>query len=148
MSWLSPLGSYGVTAQPGEAPVPVTTRGAVLFDSGAVAAGAVIDTGILDLTEVGDLFFVAYNAATGLARNLTMDSYLDDGTTAIDTGHVLRQVAVGAVTERGTVGVHAPSAVSTAPALTFSRPGPLPPKAEFHLVAAGAAAARLTIFRR
>lgn len=135
MSWLSNLGIVG-TAR----------RGTVLYDSGSVAAGAAIDTGVLDLTGISDLFFVATNAATGLARNLTMDSYLEDGTTAIDSGFVLRQVAVGAVTERGTAGVHAPAAVSTTPALTFSRPGPLPTKAQFHLVAAGAAAARLTIY--
>jgi hypothetical protein len=126
MGWLSPLGSAAVVR-----------RGSIVFDSGSVAAGAAIDTGVLDLTGIEDLFIVVTNAATGLAPNITMDS-----------GHVLRAVAVGAVVERGTVGVHASGAVGTAPALNFSRGGPLPTKAQFHLVANGAAAARVTIYGR
>jgi hypothetical protein len=120
--------------------------GHVLFDSGVVAAGAVIDTPVLDVAQSDGLYVVADNAAGAATRNVTMDTYLDDGATAIDSAFILRTVAAGAK-ERGTVGALNSGALGT-PALTFAFPCVMPSKVKLHFSAGGAANGRLTVFRR
>lgn len=73
----------------------VGKKGKVLFDSGVVASGAIINSPVLDLTGVETLEVFVDNTASTAVRDLTLTSYLDDGTTTIDT-LVVRKVAFGA----------------------------------------------------
>lgn len=120
-------------------------KGLVVWDSGSVAAGAVIDSPLLDITGIQSLYVVVNNASAA-TRNLTLDAFLDDGTTSIDAGLVLRTVATGPVVERGALGAGA-VAVGT-PALNFNYPVALPSKVKLHLVSGGAASGRVTVFGR
>lgn len=120
--------------------------GSLLWDSGVVAAGAAIDSPVLDTTDATDLYVVADNSAGAATRNITIDTLLPDGLAVIDSGLVLRTVAAGAK-ERGTVGPTNSGALGT-PALNFSYPCTIPTRVRFHLVAGGAANGRLTIWRR
>lgn len=114
------------------------------WDSGVVAAGAVIDSPIFEVSDVDGLFIIADNSAGAATRNVTMDSYLGDGATIIDTALALRTVAAGAK-ERGEISVNGAGGLGT-PALNFAFPITLPTKVRFHLVAGGAANGRLTVF--
>jgi hypothetical protein len=137
----SPVGSSGTDAMA----LRTAVKGLVVWDSGSIAAGAVIDSPLLDITGVNTLYIVANNGSAA-TRNLTLDAFLDDGTTSIDAGLVIRTVASGPVVERGTIGKYA-TAVGT-PALQFNYPIALPSKVKLHLVAGGAGAGRVTIFGR
>jgi len=130
---LSPLGSQ-----------LVATRGSVLWDSGPVASGAVIDSPLLDVTCLDGLYVVADNQGLATAA-LTADVFLDDGSTAIDSAIAVRTVAAGAK-ERGTIGSNLQ--LGSTPALNFCLSMPLPTKMKLHLAAAGAATRRLTVFGR
>lgn len=133
MGWLSTLGSIGATS-----------RGTVLWDK-SVAAGAVIDSDVLDVTGIEALWVVVDNAGAAAAA-LTLDAFLDDGATAIVSGLALRTVGAGAK-EHGTIGPMN-AALGTAPTLNFALAIPLPTKVKLHLAAAGAATRRVTIYAR
>lgn len=120
----------------------VARKGRVLYDSGAVGAGAAINSGVLDLTGVEDLLIVADNAAGAATRALTADVYLDDGVTAIVSALALRTVAIGAK-ELVTIGA---GAIATGLTAAFSLP--LPTKMKITLAAGGAANGRLTVYGR
>jgi len=75
-------------------PMATASKGVLLYDSGSVAAGALIDSGVLDLTFYTSLEVVIDNTAGTAVRQLTMASFLADGVTQIDTVP-LRVVAFG-----------------------------------------------------
>lgn len=94
----------------------------VLYDSGSVAAGAQIQTPVLDLStaRVGEIQIIIDNTAGTALRDLTLTSYLEDGVTTIDSV-VLRKVAFGAAPTgsayaqgqvRGYVGPNPPAGAS------------------------------------
>jgi hypothetical protein len=73
----------------------VAGKGRVLYDSGtACNSGGACDSGVLDLTGISSLEVTVDNTASTTWRNLSMTSYLDDGTTTIDSV-VLRRVGWG-----------------------------------------------------
>jgi hypothetical protein len=120
--------------------VRVAKRGKEVYDSGVVAAGADITSGLLDLSGVDSIGFVVNNAGAA-TRNLNLLIYRDDGTTLLAT-LLLRAVAAGA-TEVVNVGHGAiNSGVSAAWSLT------LPTKVKVQLATAGAANGRVTVFSR
>lgn len=84
-----------------------TLAGGFTWDSGSVAAGAAIASPVLDLRDVRELLVVVDNTAGTTFRNLTLVSYLDNGTTQIDS-LLLRRVAFGAA---ATGSSYAPGAV-------------------------------------
>lgn len=105
---------------PAPASSSLSPMGSVLYDSGSVAAGAAIDSGVLDLTNVRELGIVVDNTAGAVLRDLSLLSYLADGATLIDTV-LLRRVAFGAAANgathdpgrvRGVVGPNPPGGVS------------------------------------
>src|SRR6266542_3133186 len=105
------------------------------WDSGTVAAGAVIDSPVFDTRELSQgLFIIAVNSGAA-TRNITLDSILGAGT-VVDSGLVIRTVVAGA-TERGTIGPQ--NAALGTPVLIFAYPITLPTKIQLHLVAGGAA---------
>lgn len=73
----------------------VAAKGKVLYDSGVVASGAIITSGVLSLDGISELEVIADNTAGSVFRDLTMVSYLDNGTTQIDS-LLLRRVVWGA----------------------------------------------------
>lgn len=118
-------------------------KGKVLFDSGALTTlGA--NTGVMDVTGLEEIYVVVANgdAAT---RALTLDTYLDDGTTNVDAA-LLLFAATNAAQSRGVIGRSASGALGT-PALNFSFPITLPTKMKLSL-AAGTTSARLTVWGR
>jgi hypothetical protein len=120
----------------------VAKKGKVLYDSGTVAAGAVINSPVLDLTGIESVSVIAANATGGSARSLSMTVYLDDGTTQIASFGVA--TVNGNDTAKITV---APDVTQFGPSVTsFSMV--VPTKAKFALAAAGAADARVTVIGR
>lgn len=85
----------------------VAKKGVVLYDSGSVAGGALIDSGVLNLTGIESLQVFVDNTAGAVFRDLSLLSYLDDGTTLVDTA-VIRRCGYGAAP---TGSNHAPGAV-------------------------------------
>jgi len=121
--------------------IRVATKGKVLFDgTGAAGANA---SGVLDVTGLTQIYVVVTNgdAAT---RNITLDTYLDDGATNVDAGLVLF-AATASNKSRGVIGA-SPGALGT-PALNFAFPIGLPTKLQI-TVAAGTTSSRLTIYGR
>lgn len=88
----------------------------VLFSSGIVAAGAEIITPVLDLRGTNGIGIVVDNTAGAVFRDLNLLSYLDDGTTLIET-LLLRKVGFGA----------APAGSVYAPGSVRGYIGPNPP---------------------
>lgn len=124
-----------------ESAVRVSRKGRVLYDSGVVAAGVLINSGVLDLLAVDTLLFILNNAGAG-ARNLEETMYAADGATVLLGPVTLRAVAAGA-TETGTYG-H--SATGTGSTFVVGR---MPPTwASYQLVAGGAGNGRVTIIGR
>jgi hypothetical protein len=119
----------------------VARKGLVVYDSGVVAAGAVIDTDVLNLVAVEQLLFIVDNAGAA-ARNLNETMYLEDSVTALLGPSLLRTVVAGAKES----GIYGPGALATGSTFAVSRIPP--PRARYQLVAGGAAAARLTIIGR
>lgn len=115
-------------------------KGKVLYD-GTTTTLAVASP-VLDLTGIEELYFVVANgdAAT---RALTMDTFLDDGSTNVDAAFALF-ATTAAAKSRGTIGRSSTGALGT-PAINFSLPISIPTKAQF-TVAAGTTSARLTIW--
>lgn len=99
----------------GNQPGP-TGLGEELYDSGNVAAGAAIDSGVLDLSRVRELEITVDNTAGTVLRDLSLLSYRPDGATLVDLV-VLRRVAFGA----------APTGSVYAPGRVRGYVGPQPP---------------------
>lgn len=70
-------------------------KGQVLYDSGVVASGAAISSGVLDLTGINTVSIIVDNTAGTVVRNLSMVTYLGDGSTQVDSVQ-LRKVMFGA----------------------------------------------------
>jgi hypothetical protein len=111
-------------------------RGIVVFDSGVIAAGAIIATPVLDVAPYERLLLVATNSSGASTRALTYNLYLDDGSTAVLTA--------GAI---ATVGTSSSTAYHIGPCST-SFDLMLPAAIKFTLAAAGSSNGRLTIFGR
>jgi hypothetical protein len=115
-------------------------KGFTLYDSGTVAAGAVITSPTVDLKEVDDLLVIIANASGANTRAFTMAVLANDGTT-------LATLAVRTVAISSTETIHiGPCAVATG--ITAGFACPLPEKVIFSLAAAGASNGRVTIFGR
>src|SRR3954465_750202 len=104
--------------------------GTQLSDSGLVAAGAIINTVVLDVRTITDLLVIVTNSDGAATRALTMTIYTADGNTALATLAV-RTVAISA-TETIHIG---PCAVATG--ITAVSCLPLPCKVKLTLAAAG-----------
>jgi hypothetical protein len=115
--------------------------GVVLYDSGLVAAGAALDSGILCLGSwFGQVGLYVFNADAA-ARQVNLFSYLDDGTTQI--GQTTLGNAAGSSWTSGSCGFGA----STTNAPICSAAG-LPPRGAFRVPAAGASNCRIVIVGR
>lgn len=87
-----------------------SSRGTIvgtIYSSGSVAAGAAIDSGVLDLSPFREIEVFVDNTAGTVLRDLAMLSYLDDGTTLIDS-IVLRRCGFGTAPAGS---VYAPGAI-------------------------------------
>ncbi len=116
-------------------------RGMVLYDSGVVAAGALIETPVLDLTVVEALLVVVLNGGA-VARNVGFTSYLEDGATVIWSTSALRAVLAGA-TESIVIGSY-----GAASQVTLVQTSPVRVREKWTLAAGGAGNGRLTLFGR
>lgn len=114
---------------------------AKIYDSGTVAAGAVIASGALSVSQFSTLLIVAKNEDGG-TRALTMDVLLDDASTVLKNDLAVRTVA--ATSEE--LIVIGNSAIATTVAAVVAMP--LPTHVSFSIAAAGTSNARLTIFGR
>jgi hypothetical protein len=111
-----------------------------VFDGPPVAAGALIDSGLVNVGGVAQITCVADNTAGGVARNLVAIWYADDKTTVLYTSTTsVTNATQGAIV----IGLGATSATGITPV-------PLPPSRwmKFQLAAAGAGAGHLACFGR
>jgi hypothetical protein len=108
--------------------------------SSTVAAGAVIQTPVYDLSNVNSCIIYADNSAGGSTRALNADCMADDGTTI-----VYRASASLTTTTRGAVLWGNSVSAAALPAVTTIVPGGTCKKMQFTLAAAGAAAGTLAV---
>lgn len=128
------------------APEPTKPRTRLLYASGDVPLGAIIQTGALRLDDVEELLIIVTNGDAA-PRNLTEGIMLpqdmaDPDPTWILAGTTLRAVAAGA-TELGTYG-----RAANATGSTFAIARTPPPWATYTLAAGAAGISTLTIFGR
>lgn len=76
----------------------------LVYDSGVVASGAVINSGILDLRRFTQATIVCVNSDGASTRGLTFNVYPPSSTTAIGANITIGNVATGGVTQIATVG--------------------------------------------
>ena len=112
----------------------------------SVAAGAAVQSPIIDTSKVKDISFLVDNSAGAGARNAFYTCFANDGTTAIFTAP---NVAV-AETAPGNAIITLSKTASAATAATRQTIHPFPPckKMQFNVAAAGAAAAGLAVYAR
>jgi hypothetical protein len=108
--------------------------------STTVAAGAIIQTAVLDLSNVSECAVYADNSGGGSTRALNADCIGDDGTTVVFRGSAsLTTGTRGAVLWGNSV------SAAALPAVTTIVPGGTCKKMQFTLAAAGAAAGTLQV---
>jgi hypothetical protein len=108
--------------------------------SSTVAAGAIIQTAVFDLSNVSECIVYADNSAGGSTRALNADCMADDGTTV-----VFRASASLTTGTRGAVLWGNSVSAAALPAVTTIVPGGTCKKMQFTLAAAGAAAGTLGV---
>jgi hypothetical protein len=108
--------------------------------SSTVAAGAVIQTAVFDLSNVSECIAYADNSAGGSTRALNADCIADDGSTV-----VFRASASLTTGTRGAVLWGNSVSAAALPAVTTIVPGSTCKKMQFTLAAAGAAAGTLGV---
>jgi hypothetical protein len=108
--------------------------------SSTVAAGAIIQTAVFDLSNVSECIAYADNSAGGSTRALNADCIADDGTTV-----VFRAAASLTTGTRGAVLWGNSVSAAALPAVTTIVPGGTCKKMQFTLAAAGAAAGTLGV---
>lgn len=108
--------------------------------SSTVAAGAVIQTAVLELSNVNSCIAYADNSAGGATRALNADCLADDGTTV-----VFRAVNTVGIAGRGLTAWGSSVAAAAVPAGMVVVPGGTCKKMQFTLAAAGAAAGTLAV---
>lgn len=132
---LSPKSAHAVSA-----PYAQSSTIARHFESLGVAAGAVIQTAVLDLSNVTECIAYADNSLGGATRALTADCIGADGTTII-----YRVSNTVGIASRGLTAWGSSVAAAAAPAGTTIQPGATCKKMQFTLAAAGAAAGSLAV---
>jgi len=113
--------------------------GRVIYDSGIVASGAVINSGILDLRCFSSIRIIAYNADGAATRALTCQEYLSDLATPIPSTSTPFTIATVATSSASRYGF-APLAKFTA-----DPSAGVPVAASFSLATNGSSNGRLTI---
>jgi hypothetical protein len=108
--------------------------------STTVAAGAIIQTAVFDLSNVSECIVYADNSAGGSTRALNADCMADDGTTV-----VFRASASLTTGTRGAILWGNSVSAAALPAVTTIVPGGTCKKMQFTLAAAGAAAGTLGV---
>jgi hypothetical protein len=126
-------------ARAGSAPYAQSSTIARHFSS-TVAAGAIIQTAVYDLSNVSECVVFADNSAGGSTRALNADCMADDGTTV-----VYRASASLTTTTRGAILWGNSVGAAAVPAITTVIPGGTCKKMQFTLAAAGAAAGTLQV---
>lgn len=108
--------------------------------SSTVAAGAIIQTAVLDLSNVNECVAYADNSAGGATRALNANCIADDGTTTVFS--VSNTVAIAG---RGLTSWGKTVSAATLPTGVVVLPGATCKKMQFTLVAGGAAAGTLAV---
>ncbi len=116
--------------------------GRVVYDSGSVASGAVITSGVLDLRPYQAVRITVLNSSGTNTRALTMQEYAEDLTTALPAAATPQAI--------GTVGTsaHVNYCLASTPNLTSAVSNGVPIAAVFSLAAAGTSAGRVIITGR
>lgn len=113
--------------------------GKVIYDSGDVAAGAVINSPVLDLSACSSLRVRVKNLDAAAARSLNFNEYLSDLTTSISGLTTVVSVIANSIPSFGF------AAVSS---VTASAVAGVPVAASFQLAAGGTAVGRIVIICR
>jgi hypothetical protein len=120
-------------------------KGKILWDSGVVAAGAIISAcPILDTTGIEHITVFVINAGGAATRTLRLWQYLADGVTAFGSSLATRIVATGA----SEWVVFGPGASTPAGTQVYGYPMVVPPFLKFQLDAGGAVDGRIVIYGR
>lgn len=122
---------------PGYAQTPTIGRH---WESLGVATGAIIQSPVLDLSNVNECIAYADNSAGGSTRALTADCMGADGTTVI-----FRVSNTVAISGRGLITWGRSVSAASAPTGVTIQPSPTCKKMQFTLASAGAAAGSLAI---
>lgn len=120
-------------------------RSSLVYDSGIVAAGGAIDSGVLDISAYSVCSVFVDNSAGAAVRLASWPGYMSDGTTQIVGVAGIGGAGNTAIGGYGiyTIGVGGGTAGVTAGAQFV-----LPPKMKFLVAAAGAANGRLVVYCR
>jgi hypothetical protein len=122
----------------------INTNSVLLYDSGTVAAGAALSSGVLDLSKIETLFVVIFNGDAA-GRTLQSTIFLEDGTTQIQAATTIRAVAAGpSTTELLGIG---PNVVATGITAVVGY-AVLPTRLQLSITAAGTSNCRMTIYGR
>jgi hypothetical protein len=134
----------GVTSTPAHAiTVPYSQQPRIGFYQEAglnVAAGAVINSPVYDMSKVSECTILADNSGGGVARNLVANWLANDGTTV-----VYSFTTVVAIATRGILSISPTASTASLPATVVAVPAQTGKKMSFTLSAAGAAVGSLVI---
>jgi hypothetical protein len=141
MTALAYVGSHDIIHDAKAASVPYAQSSTIARHiSTTVAAGALIQTAVLDLANVSECVVYADNSGGGSTRALNADCMADDGTTV-----VYRATASLTTGTRGAILWGNSVGAASVPAITTVIPGGTCKKMQFALAAAGAAAGTLQV---
>lgn len=129
---------FGGTTDP--AALRISKKGKLVYDSGLVAAGAVINSGVIDVSGADQLLVLVINSGAA-GRVISVSAYDDAGSVLLDTPYA--PTVTAATTARYAFGN---GVVATG--LTGAMSIPLPNKMSFSLAAGGAGNGRIVVWAR
>lgn len=129
-------------ATPARAQMWISNRSVVIYDSGDVAAGAVINSPNLDLSTYANLIIYCRNADGVATRALTMAAW-----SAVTGGQNFGSPSFTCGTGSFNTGVWYPGAI-TGTGVVFAVPAPLPPMLQITLAAGGSSVGRVIVMAK
>lgn len=122
-------------------------QSALVYDSGSVASGAAIDSGVLDVSRYS-VCTAFTDSSAGSQRLVVFVGYQIDGSTVLFNGTTGTGTGGTANTPASSYGIFTVGIGASTAGITNASVYVLPPKMQFKMNAAGTGAGRVTVYCR